>query len=95
VSSAEDFAVLAIPEVTGLSGTSYELPGEQGLAYGTYYWRVRAVDGAQNIGEWSEADSFKSGLLPLWAFIVSAALLAVLIGVLVYFFAVRRGGYYD
>jgi hypothetical protein len=94
VSSVEDFAILAIPEVTGLTGTSYELPGEQGLAYGTYYWRVRAVDGAQNVGEWSEADSFKSGLLPLWAFIVCAALLAVLIGVLVYFF-VRRGGSYD
>jgi len=29
-----------------------------GLAPGTWYWRVRAVDGAGNAGEWSEVNSF-------------------------------------
>lgn len=28
----------------------------------TYYWRVAAVDGAGNIGEWVEGDSFRTGV---------------------------------
>ncbi len=80
---------------TGLSESSYTLSKIEALPYGTYYWRVRAVDGAQNTGDWSNVYSFDSGFLPLWAFIVIIVVVAVLIGVLVYFFGVRRRSAYD
>ncbi|MCK4222463.1 MAG: hypothetical protein KAX25_06270, partial [Dehalococcoidia bacterium] len=76
---------------------SYTLTDVEGLEYGSYYWRVRAIDGAQNGAEesyWTAPYSFKSGLLPLWAVIAIAVLVAVLIGGLV-FVLVRRGTPYD
>ena len=73
---------------------SWTLPEEQALGYGTYFWRVKAIDGAQNDSDWSAAFSFKSGLLPLWASIAIIALIVVLIGALVYLLVFRgRGGY--
>jgi len=80
---------------TASNTASYTLPGENALASGTYYWRLQAVDKAQNDSGWAVAQSFHSGLLPLWAFITAIALAAVLIGALVYLLVVRRRGYYD
>ena len=80
---------------TGLSEASYTLTEEEALPYGSYYWRVKTIDGAQNDSGWSVPYSFKSGILPFWAFIAIAALLAVLIGVLVYLFAFRRRAGYE
>ena len=73
---------------------SYKLPKDKALPYGDYYWKVKAVDGAQNESEWSATQSFKAGFLPLWASIVIIILIVVLIGAVVYFFT-RRKGYYD
>jgi len=95
VSRNTNFATLIIPELSGLTQESYTIPNELALSYGTYYWRVKAVDGAQNIGKWSDTYSFRSGFLPFWTFIVIVALIVVLICVLVYFFAIRRRRYYD
>lgn len=89
-----DFAQVLISR-TGLTDTSYTLAQAEALDYGTYYWRVKAIDGALNDNGWTSAYSFKSGLLPLWAFVAIVALLVVLIGILVYFFARRRGSFYD
>jgi len=94
VSDTEDFAVLEI-SVTNLNEPGYVVPKEQALAYGTYYWRVKAVDGAQNDSGWTAAYSFHSGLLPLWGFIAIIALLVVLAGILIYFVVVRRREFYD
>ena len=84
------FASLVVPEISELTEAYYTLPKEQALPYGRYYWRVKAIDGAENDSGWTIPYSFKAGLLPLWAFITIVALLAVLIGVLVYFFAIRK-----
>lgn len=73
---------------------AYSLPGEHALAYGSYYWKVRAIDGAGNEGNWTEAKSFHAGFLPQWAMIISAVGL-LLVVILVSMFIVRRRGYYD
>jgi len=73
-----------VVSVTGLVETSYALPETEALPYGTYYWRVRAVDGAENIGQWSGTYAFQSGLLPLWVFIGIVALVIVLVSLLCY-----------
>jgi len=78
----------------GLVGTNYTLEKTEALPYGTYYWIVQAVDGAENAGNWTAAYSFRAGLLPLWAFIVIIVAIVVLIGTLVYFFVIRRRIHY-
>jgi len=75
---------------------SYTLTEAEALPYGTYYWRVKAVDGALNDSGWSASNNFKAGLLPTWALIVIIVLAAVLIGALVYVLIIRdRVGLYD
>ena len=73
---------------------AYSLPEEHALAYGSYYWKVRAIDGAGNEGNWTEAKSFHAGFLPQWAMITIAAGL-LLVVILVGIFIRRRMGYSD
>jgi hypothetical protein len=80
---------------SGLSGTSYTLTEVEALSYGSYYWRVTAIDGAMNDSGWSATSSFKSGLLPLWAFITIIALLVVLLSFLVFILVRRSRDIYD
>jgi len=91
--TTEEF-VDPIFSVDGLVGTNYTLEETEALPYGTYYWIVQAVDGAENESGWTEAHSFRTGLLPLWAFIVIIVVIVLLIGALVYFFVIRKKVYY-
>ena len=67
---------------------------QEPLPYGTHYWRVKAIDRAQNDSGWTTPYSFHAGLLPLWAFIAIIALIVVLIAALVYVLVIRRKPYY-
>ena len=78
----------------GLVGTNYTLAKAEGLPYGTYYWIVQAVDGAENAGNWTAAYSFRAGVMPLWAFILIMVAIAAGIGTAVYFFIIRQRMYY-
>jgi len=81
--------------LTGLTEASYTLSDMEALSQGTYYWRVQAVDGAQNDSGWTVIYSFKAGLLPLWGFIAAIAGIVVIIGLVVYFLFMRgRRVYY-
>jgi hypothetical protein len=84
------FVSLAVPEINRLTEASYTLPQGQTLPYGTYYWRVKAIDGAQNDSGWTTAYSFQSGLLPTWAFIVIIVVIVVLIAALLYLLGIKR-----
>ena len=77
--------------LTDLSAANYTLTQQQALPHGTYYWRVKAIDGAQNEGNWTSPYSLKAGLLSLWQLIVIIVLAIVLISVLVCF-SVEDGG---
>jgi hypothetical protein len=81
--------------ITGLVRTSYTLNTTEALPSGTYYWIVKAVDGAQNESPWTEPRPFRVGLLPLWAFIVVIVAIVVFIGVLTRALVRRRIIYYD
>jgi len=83
--------IVSIPNIVG---TNYTLEKTEALPYGTYYWIVQAVDGAENESGWTAAYSFRAGLLPLWAFIVIIVAIAAGIGTPVYFFVIRRRIYY-
>jgi hypothetical protein len=63
-----------ILEKNGISTSQYTLSGEEALRpsrrFTHYYWRVRAVDSASNVGDWSEPVAFQvetSSTLPAWA----------------------------
>ncbi len=43
---------------TDLTASAYEITSAEALVDDTYYWYVRAVDGAGNVGSWSETWSF-------------------------------------
>jgi len=91
---------LSIPSenVTSVDDTiAYTLLKEYALSSGTYYWKLRAIDGAGNEGGWTAVQAFYTGHLPSWAFIVIIGLVVVGIGALVYFFVIkpRRGFYYN
>jgi hypothetical protein len=92
VTSANVTTFSVIVSVTGLTETTYTL--QRPLSYGTYYWIVQAVDGAENAGGWTAARSFRAGLLPLWGFIVIMTSIVAIIIALVRFLLIRRGKYY-
>jgi hypothetical protein len=77
----------------GLTGTSYTLASDP-LPYGTYYWTVQAMDGAENEGGWAEVQSFRAGRLPLWAFIVIIVFVAVILIARLRILLIRRLYYY-
>lgn len=60
LSPGPDFAALAL-EKADLAQSSYSFTSDEfaRLSPSTYYWRVRAFDGAFNPGDWSEVRSFK------------------------------------
>jgi hypothetical protein len=79
--------VTLLLEKPGLTQSQYTLADEEGLratdSDAPYYWRVMAVDGAENESNWAAARSFYVRYLPLWAFIVIIVAVSVLIAVLV------------
>lgn len=92
-STASGFANPVI-SVTGIVGTNYTLERTEALSYGTYYWIVQAVDGADNHSGWTAARSFHAGRLPLWAFVLIIVAAVAGIGTAIYFFVIRRRVYY-
>ena len=49
---------------TGLISSTYTLTSGEALSDGTYSWRVRAIDGANNVGDWSGAWTLKVATVP-------------------------------
>jgi hypothetical protein len=84
VARNRNFTTLVL-ERKGLTSSQYELTSQQGLATtgedAPYYWRVKAIDSAQNESSWSETRSFYVRYLPQWAIYVIIAAVAVAVSV--------------
>jgi len=93
--SANFTAPSVIVSVTGLAETSYIMHETDALPYGTYYWTVQAVDGAENESDWTAVYSFRVGLLPLWGLIVAITAGVVLLILVIRVLLRRRNIYYD
>jgi len=91
--SANFTASSVIASVTDLTEASYTLT--EALPYGSYYWIVQAVDGAENEGDWTAARSFRVGLLPMWGLIAIIVAIVVLLVALIRALVIRRSIYYD
>jgi len=77
-----------------LAETSYTLDETDALPYGTYYWIVQAVDGAENESGWTAARSLRVGLLPRWGLIAIIVAAVVLLIALIRALVIRRRYYY-
>jgi len=105
VATNKEFTSTAIVlEKTGLTNSEYTITKEEKLESvkqeAPYYWRVQAMDGASNAGEWSEPRSFYVGFtfgfgsfgMPGWAIYSLMGLGAVLCG-FIGFWLGRRTAY--
>ncbi len=84
ISSQSDFTTTLLSK-DNLAESKYTLTESEALARGTYYWRVKAIDGASNDSGWSPSTEFKAGLMPLWLFIIIVVIVAVLLVRLFFF----------
>ncbi|MFC2001154.1 IPT/TIG domain-containing protein [Chloroflexota bacterium] len=81
IATSPDFSTAStVLEKMGLTKTEYSVTEEESLRLGIgekpYYWRVRAIDGASNEGNWANTRTFYvvSIGMPTWAIIVIAVL---------------------
>ncbi len=96
IATDQDFASIVL-EQAGLTQSQYTLTEEERLDSRSkkepYYWRVRAVDGAQNVSLWSEVSTFGIGFIwPDWIIYVWFGLGVVIIGLLAFWLG-RRSAY--
>ncbi len=89
ISRSNDFSSSVIHK-ENLIEPQYTITKEEALEKGSYYWRVKAVDGAGNEGEWSNGQLFKVGGLELWHIIVIIAACLILIVIIWRVIAVVR-----
>jgi len=100
IASDADFTTI-VQEKTGLTSSEYTLLEEEKLESVSkdepYYWRVKAIDGASNESQWSEAWSFSTGFQwpdfvgwPLYTTIGVGGLILFILG----FWLGRRTAYY-
>jgi hypothetical protein len=92
--SADGEFVEPVISITDLTETSYTLEEADALPYGTYYWIVQAVDGAENESVWSAAYSLRVGLLPRGGLIAVIAVAVVLFIALIRALLIKRRYYY-
>ncbi len=85
-------------EEAGLPQSEYAMSEGEKLAStkatAPYYWRVRAVDGASNEGDWSPSGLFSVGFswLSNWVLFIFCGLGALLLVVLVFWWQRRHAG---
>jgi hypothetical protein len=89
ISPSSDFAGTVIRK-EGLTATEYTLTSSESLDKGNYYWRVRAVDGADNEGDWTNGQLFKVGGFEWWLIAIIVVGILIVIGVIWRFASVRR-----
>ena len=87
------------PEFTGavlrkesLDQTQYTLTKDEALSEGSYYWRVKAVDGAGNESGWTNGQLFKAGG-EWWVFAVALGVIIVLGLIIWRVVALKRRGW--
>ncbi len=99
IAANKDFSTILL-EKPALAESEYTLTESEPLKANqkeaSYYWRVKAIDGAANESEWSPAVSFyvgTSAALPGWARYTLIGLGVVILGIFLFWLG-RRTAYY-
>lgn len=90
-----DFSSPAISE-NGLTLSTYTLTSGEALSDGTYFWRVRTVDGANNVGDWSDAWTLKVVTAPPkpfpWELVVGIIVVILIVIAVILLYRRKPGG---
>jgi len=97
VASDIDFNTLAVDK-EGIPFSEYTLTGDEKLVPAgqkAYYWRVRAIDGASNEGEWSSVGLFyvgfsRTAMAGTFWYILYGLIALILAGLVFWFYRRRR-----
>lgn len=96
IATSEAFSAASVVlEKKGLSKSEYALTETEASQLAereaSYYWRVRAIDGASNEGEWSVARQFyvASAGLPEWVIYIIAGIGGALLGLIAVWLLLR------
>jgi hypothetical protein len=89
ISPSANFAGVVIHK-SGLTTPRYTLTDKEALANGDYYWRVKAVDNAENESEWTDGQLFKVSGVQWWVLALIALAVIVVIVIIWRFVAVSR-----
>jgi hypothetical protein len=89
ISPSPDFAGTIIRK-EGLTVTEYTLTTDEAVTKGNYYWRVKAVDGADNQGDWTNGQLFKIGGIYWWMLLIVVAAVIVVIVIIWRFVSVGK-----
>ncbi len=82
----------AVLRKDGLAQTQYILTTDEALPDGSYYWRIRAVDGAGNEGDWTNGQLFKVGG-EWWLFAVAFGVIIILALIIWRVVSIKRRGW--
>ena len=86
IATDDSFNTLLL-EKQGLTQSHYTLAGEESLqqtdSNAPYYWRVKAVDGAENESAWSNPQTLYVRFVPQWAIYIIIAGVSVSISILI------------
>jgi hypothetical protein len=83
ISEVASFTSIFQPR-SGIGESSYTLTEEEALPKGTYYWRVKAVDGYGNESPWSDSRRFAVSPIPIWVWVVVGVVVLVVLMVVAY-----------
>ena len=83
ISSNPDFSG-AMLRKEGLTQPKYTLTDHEALEKGDYYWRVRAIDGAGNEGDWTNGQLLRVGVISLWMLVLIGVIGIGIIAVIIW-----------
>jgi hypothetical protein len=81
--------------ITDLTSSQYSLSESEALPHGEYYWRVRAIDGANNASQWTGTYLVKVSFMTVELFIIIIAIVVIIIVIIILLFTVpprRKSG---
>ncbi len=95
IAGAPEFSSLLLDK-EGLTSSEYTLSETEALPPGNYYWRVRVIDRAGNVGQWTETQKFQVSLITTRSLMILVIGAVVVIGLIVFlclFWRARRAYY--
>ena len=75
-----------------LPQSQYILTEDEALSKGDYYWRVKAIDGAENESDWTNVQLLKIGIMEWWQLVLAIIGGIAVIAVIVRIISLSRRG---
>ncbi len=92
IAQKEDFTGPVIRKEK-LEKPEYKMPRNERPAFGNYYWRVKAIDLAGNVGNWSKSQQIEfSGSNLIWGGAIGLGVLVIILLIIWRIRAINKKG---